>query len=41
VKKFPPICGTHWFINVFTKPRHLSLSWTRWSQSKPLYSSFK
>jgi hypothetical protein len=29
VKKFPPFYGTRWFITVFTRARHWSISWAR------------
>ena len=35
VKKFPAFYGTRRFITVFTRARHLSLSWTSWIQSMP------
>jgi len=30
VKKCPQFCGTRRFITVFTRARHLPLSWARW-----------
>jgi hypothetical protein len=35
VKKIPSLCGTRRFITVFTRARHLSLSWARSIQSMP------
>jgi len=29
--------GTRRFITVFTRARHYSLSWARWTQSTPSY----
>jgi len=33
VKKFPAFYGTRWSTDVFTRPRHWTLSWARWIQS--------
>jgi hypothetical protein len=35
VTKFPTFYRTRRFISVFTRARHLSLSWARWIQSPP------
>jgi hypothetical protein len=37
VSEFPTVYGTRSFITVFTRARHLSLSWARWIQSSPTY----
>ena len=40
VKKLPSFCATRKFITAFTTARHLSLSWTKSIQSKPLHLTF-
>jgi hypothetical protein len=41
LKKFLAFYGTEWFIVVFTRSRHYSLSWARWSQIAPSPLFFK
>jgi hypothetical protein len=40
VKKFPAFYGTRRFFTAFTSSRHLSLSWARSIQPKPLHPTF-
>jgi hypothetical protein len=35
LKEFSAFYGIRWFITVFTRARHRSLSWARWIQSMP------
>jgi len=40
MSKFPASYGIRGFISMFTRARHLSLSWAMWIESSVVYLNF-